>query len=256
MKQYRHKRMCRVQQSKIKIGSDARGFRFWPVSPWLLVCLLPLMPTELFLNRGYTLWFNWGVLVFFLTRNDKLCQFLAVQGIGVCLGWYSSVAMEHVLHGTFFHLLYKNSPQVLREAIMDDGLMIQTWNALFLRAIVHLFDLIAHPLLTLWCWRKLESRQFAVSSIVASYACSRVWSLLHSSYNQGYFSFHYVGHDIYTVNDLRLWYPAYIAEYLWHGLLLFEGYRRHSHSSKKAPADQDSKPLLLALSESGLLVES
>lgn len=241
------------------IKSDSEGCRhqFWPVSPWLLVCFLPLMPTEMFLNRGYTLWFNWGVLAFFLTRNEKLCQFLAIQGTSVCLGWYSSVAMERILQGTFFHLLYNNSPQVLREMLMDNDVMIFTWKALSLRVLVHLFDLIAHPLLTLWCWRKLGSREFAVSSIVASYGCSRVWSLLHSFYNQGYFSFHYVGHDIYNVNDLRLWYPAYIAEYIWHGFLLSEVYRRHSHSSKKVYSTyQDSKPPLLTQSESGLSVGS
>lgn len=247
--------MGHVQQRKT--GSAGHGSQFWPLSPWLVLCLLPLMPTELFLNRGYTVWFNWGVLAFFLTRNGILCQFLVVQGTSVCLGWYSSLAMEFMLQGTFFHLLYSNTPHVLREILVDGDVMVVTWKAILLRAVVHFFDLVAHPLLTMWCWRKLESRQFALSSIVASYGCSRLWSLLHSSYNQGSFSFHYVGHDIYNVNDLRLWYPAYIAEYLWHGFLLFEVYNRSTQSSGKASsADQDSRPPVLIQSESGLSVES
>jgi hypothetical protein len=248
--------MCRYKSSKIKSESDVIGPPSWCVPTWLVICLLPLMPTELFLNRGYTLWFNWGVLAFFFTRNDRLCQFLAIQGTGVCLGWYSSVVVEHILHGTIFHLLYKNSPQFLREIIMDDDTMVQTWYALLFRAVIHFFDLLAHPLLTIWCWRKMGSRPLALSSIVASYGCSRAWSLLHSFYNQQSFSFHYVGHDVYNVNDLRLWYPAYIAEYVWHGLLLLEVCRRQSRTAKKMSIDQDSRPPLLSQSESGLSVES
>lgn len=248
-------RMCRPQQ--VNKSPNAAGYQFWPVSPWLILSLLPLMPTDCFLNRGFTLWFNWGVLAFFFTRSEKLCQVLAIQGASVCLGWYASVAMELVWQGTFFHLLYENSPQMLRDEIMENGIVLYTSKALVMRTVVHFFDLVAHPLLAWWCWRKMRSSQFNAPSIIVSYAISRSWSLLHSYYNQGHLRLHYVGHDIYNVHDLRLWYPAYIAEYLWHGYLLYEVCMRRSQSCKKKAIDRlDSKPPLLTQSESGLSVES
>ena len=49
-------------------------------------------------------------------------------------------------------------------------------------------------------------------TIVAAWHMSRLWSMVHTFYNNGVPAFWYIGHDVYKMNDLGAWTVAYVAE--------------------------------------------
>jgi hypothetical protein len=109
--------------------------------------------------------------------------------------------------------------------------------------IIHIFDLLGHPLLTYYFWRRYNnnsnSNNFTTTIptpppdngdnnnnksihivdeictwpvLISAYLFSRAWSIVHTYHNFGYFGLFYVGFDVYIIDSLDMWYPAYIAE--------------------------------------------
>lgn len=106
--------------------------------------------------------------------------------------------------------------------------------SLAVMAVSHVVDLLAHPLLTYYFWRQYNEHKnskkkkkddedddddtiFTWSVILSAYLFSRIWSLLHAYYNFGFFAWFYVGFDVYVIDDLDMWYPAYAMETLVFG---------------------------------------
>jgi len=107
--------------------------------------------------------------------------------------------------------------------------------------------------------------------ILSAYVFSRCWSMFHTYYNFGQkfqdISLFYVGHDVYIINELDSWYPAYIAEGFVYGSAaiysLVHSYNNNSSSENKTTKSSSaSKPNIyetkpsLAYSESTLSTNS
>lgn len=218
-----------MPQSKFRLGS------IWPLSPiTALVLLASVLPSYCFLNRGFTQWFHWVAVYYLLTQWQFLERFLILCGLSVCLGWYASLIYEYVQHDRFCHPLYKNMPSMLMQyywipvdvnidtfqrVVPLHGLDFESATALVAMVAAHLLDFVAHPLLTYYFWRRHSTRKggsikqvLTWPVIVSSYLYSRLWSLTHTKYNTGSFGLWYIGFDIYEMDCLDSWYPAYIAE--------------------------------------------
>jgi hypothetical protein len=98
--------------------------------------------------------------------------------------------------------------------------------------VSHVLDLLAHPLLTYYFWcrhmkhyqnqlqqsnqeiciTKVIRQVLTADVIIAAYLYSRIWSLTHTKYNTGQFGLWYMGFDVYIMDSLDSWYPAYIVE--------------------------------------------
>jgi hypothetical protein len=177
-----------------------------------------------------------------MTQSAFLERMLVLSGISICLGWYAALVYEYVKYDRFCHPLYKNMPSMISQYMIletnDDGyvggiLDFESATSLSMMALSHVLDLLGHPLLTYYLWR-CHNRRVGVRSsvhaatavsmsdvaahgltwpvVLAAYAASRMWSLTHTYYNFGYFGLFYIGHDVYLMDDLDSWCPAYIAE--------------------------------------------
>lgn len=233
------------------------------VHPLLLVALLPLFPTGLYLNRGYTIWFHWFSLAALVTQSSFLRKFAILQGSGISLGWYAAMVYEWMFQGNFFHILYKNSPIFLRQHMVDEnGTVIwDTPESLVCRLVSHTADIVAHPVLAYWLWRwhvrASGSGVLDWSVIVLAYACSRLWSIVHTTYNMGEPGLFYMGHEVYNVDSLDVWIAPYIAEGVIYALAVFWKLvlEEPPESAKVSDALFDAKPKLIE-SESDLSTDT
>merc|ERR1712157_656695 len=94
---------------------------WWPVNPILLILIIPLLPSWLYLNRGYTIWFHNISLAYLLTMNESLRRFLIVQGTGISLGWWAALVYDFYVHGRYAHILYMNMPGIIKQAMVNEA---------------------------------------------------------------------------------------------------------------------------------------
>lgn len=199
-----------------------------PLHPLFIVAMIPLCPSWFFLNRGFTQWFHWGIIFYYMTgKKDWWLKFLIVQGGGVCAGWYSAVVFEYFNYGRLCHLLYNNMPQELREVYLTDGKLasggIITDNvpALVGLALTHLIDFLAHPVLTYVMWKIHKSRGGTLRSILLwdilsiGYVYTRFYSCVHWYFNDGVLGLWYIGYDVYNIDNTESYVAAYIGESLF-----------------------------------------
>ena len=155
-----------------------------------------------------------------------------MQGLTVTLGWYASLLYDGYAHGRFAHILYWNMPEGMTQHMLTaDGQVLYNSTSVGVMCLAHLFDTLGHPLLAYYFWRKSAPNnnsdstpsttsiwtRFSWSALLLSYLLSRIWSLLHTWYNQGNPALFYFGYDVYTILDREcwmewLWWPAYITE--------------------------------------------
>lgn len=195
--------------------------------PIVPIAALPLLPTWLYLNRGYTIWFHLMTVAFLLTRRTFLRRFLIFQGTCITAGWYASILLDLVKNARFFHILYQNTPELMKSVIIDEsGEVVYTAGSVGLMALTHAADTFAHPGLVylLWRWHRLSggtiSDILTWSVVVSHYLFSRLWSVVHVYHNTGQLGFFYIGHDVYNVEDLCCWIPAYVTEGLIHAAVV------------------------------------
>lgn len=277
--------------------------RIWPLSPPVALALLAaVVPASCILNRGFTQWFHWAFVMHQLTQSMFLERMLVLSGVSICLGWYAALVYEYVQYDRFCHPLYKNMPSMLTQYMVLDAiddnnhrsggtLDFESTASLSAMALSHVLDMLAHPLLTYYYWHcrcrrfagvdpaaKVGSFHAVVAAqiltwpvIFAAYTYSRVWSLTHTYYNFGHFGFFYVGHDVYLMDDLDSWFPAYVAEGVVFGSIVlwklflqprhFDHYEANRDSNCKATTEvattrnYETKPSLLP-SESSISVET
>jgi hypothetical protein len=209
---------------------EESAYKYWPLHPLAVLALLPLLPTEFYLNRGYTQWFHWTAVAYLLTGSVFLRRFLVTQGTGITLGWYSAIANDWYWNGKFCHVLYLNMPSTMTNVMLDSTaetsvLLLDSWQSFAVMGASHLLDTLGHPLLTLYFYRlhchaggSLRDL-LSWNIVVSTYMLSRLWSLTHTLYNYGttgWGGIFYVGHDIYIMEDLNSWMAAYVAEGLFY----------------------------------------
>jgi hypothetical protein len=207
---------------------------YWPLHPLAVLALLPLLPTEFYINRGYTQWFHWTAVAYLLTGSAFLRRFLVTQGTGITLGWYSAIANDWYWNGKFCHVLYLNMPSTMTKVMLDSTsgtsvLLLDSWQSFAVMGASHILDTLGHPLLTLYFYR-LHCRSggslrdfLSWNIVVSTYMLSRLWSLTHTLYNYGttgWGGIFYVGHDIYIMEDLNSWTAAYVAEGLFYAAIV------------------------------------
>lgn len=185
------------------------------------------VPSWCYLNRGFTVWFHLASILQVVTQSKFGAKVLAVSGISICMGWYASITFEFFFHGRFCDALYKNMPSVLVDEIVDPvtgAPDFESTNSLVAMLICHVLDFIGHPLLAYHFWRKsrTESNNALLEwpVMIASYCFSRTWSIVHNYHNYGKFGLFYFGFDVYIIDDLNVWYPAYIIESLFFASLV------------------------------------
>mmetsp|Transcript_11089 Transcript_11089/g.18500 ORF Transcript_11089/g.18500 Transcript_11089/m.18500 type:complete len:264 (-) Transcript_11089:1066-1857(-) len=212
------------------LHANAEGNKLYPVHPLALVAALPLLPTSTYINRGYTVWFHLVSVAYVLTRLPFLRKFLILQGTGITLGWYAAIYNDLHLHGRFCHILYMNMPTVMKVVMVDlDGGIKYSSDSMMMMALSHALDTILHPGLVYLFWRShiasggtLKSI-FAWDVIVATYVFSRLWSIVHTFANDGVVGLWYCGYDVYHINDLDSWLPAYVAESIFYaGIVIYK----------------------------------
>jgi hypothetical protein len=176
--------------------------KVYPLPPLLAVSLLPLVPSYFFLNRGFTQWFHWMAVLYFLCQSKFLEKFQILAGTSICLGWYASMVYEYLYHDRFMHALYNNMPPAMTNImwiINDDNdndhhnprqLDFTSTHSLLMMALSHALDLLGHPLLTYYFWRKHSKggggtlkQVLSWPVIVSTYLFSRCWSMTHTYYN-------------------------------------------------------------------------
>ena len=214
-------RATSAQLTSSQASRDKQGplAHVWPLHPLCVIALVPFLPTWLYLNRGYTVWFHHLTIAFLLTNSEFLCRFLILQGTGITLGWYAAICNDLLLHNRFCHILYMNMPAVLKSAIVDEqhGAVMYNITSLAAMCLSHALDTLLHPGLVYLLWRA-HSRKTADAEIltwpviISTYLVSRLWSVVHVYHNTGQLGFFYYGYDVYHVHDLDSWLPAYVAE--------------------------------------------
>mmetsp|Transcript_14846 Transcript_14846/g.22841 ORF Transcript_14846/g.22841 Transcript_14846/m.22841 type:complete len:284 (+) Transcript_14846:2-853(+) len=206
---------------------------------YVALLLIPFLPSDWYINRGYTQWFHGVAILQLVTNNQFVAKFCALQGLTVCCGWYACMACDYVWHGRFGHLLYRNMPTALMSYMIEEYTS-ETHNIILKHddyllsygamGVAHLLDFLGHPILCWYFWKKSASyyscdnnknktnNAVAVLTwpiIITTYLFSRLWSITQSYVNYGgSWQFHYFGTHVYDIphNSLHLWYPAYIAE--------------------------------------------
>jgi len=256
------------KMSQITGYGGATGESLWPprpLHPLLAMAMVPLIvPTWLVLNRGFTVWWHLGILVYLVSgrSSDFLGRFLIFQGGAVNAGWYVAVLHDLVVNGRVCHLLYNNMPASMRVVMLSNGKLasggIITHNAPAVATIVmsHLFDLMAHPLMLLVVWkmhataskqRKRDGddnnekkknglfQNFVTWNVLlASYAFSRIYSMTHQYINTGSITgLFYYGYDVYHIDTLDSYTAAYVGEaILFLGLAGYKLYQQTLTSNR------------------------
>ena len=251
--------MCRPTAAKEPLGETlTKTPRFqqegtsracWSIPAWLVFLCLPLVPTSIYINRGYTQWFHGLSVLFVISRDDWFCRFLAVQGLSITLGWYASMAAEFILHGRFAHVLYHNMPEAMTQHMVDPASgQLHEWLAQpaeddsplalsdCMKILAHVLDLLGHPILTYYYWSRCWKLGHSLETIttwsicVSAYLFSRLWSLTHCRHNFGIFEFFYFGYDVYALppDSVHLFIPSYLAEFSFFlALALYKLQKRH-----------------------------
>jgi hypothetical protein len=202
--------------------------KIWPLPPLVVMAMIPLLPQSYYLNRGYTKWFHLMSVAYFLTRSTFLRKVLVLQGIGICVGWYSVIPFDWFVDGKFCHVLYRSMPRLMlphmvQELPCDDGgscgyVILNTFTSILMKGLSHVLDIIAHPGLV-YLFYRLHRRCggtlrdiLAWPVIVVGWLMSRMWSMVHSYHNNGMLAFWYYGYDVYKVTNLDSYLVSYIAE--------------------------------------------
>jgi hypothetical protein len=254
--------MCQPSERPTSAPAS-KALRPWPLPPLLLVALLPFLPTWLWLNRGYTIWFHYIIIAHFLTQSPFLRKFAILQGAGVTMGWYAAIATNSYSRGRFcFDTLYHNTPAAMRVYMVDEGgNLIHTYMSWAVMALAHLADTLGHPLpVLLFWWMHCRAggslRDVLTWPVIGStYLLSRVWSLTHTYYNFGEPGLFYFGYDVYNVKDLEGWLPAYLAEGAMYASAVMYKLWAVERTTSKTLHVESSHPLLVA-SESGISIDT
>uniref|UniRef100_A0A7S2IGE7 Uncharacterized protein n=1 Tax=Helicotheca tamesis TaxID=374047 RepID=A0A7S2IGE7_9STRA len=195
------------------------GPKLLPLNPLLVISLIPLLPTYCFINRGFTIWFHWVIILYLLTSVEFLRRFLIFLGVSISAGWYAAIANDFLRHSRFCDILYMNMPEVMLSFMTDgEGNLIYTTSSLCIMALSHALDTFLHPGVTYLLWRAHCRSGGTVQTlmtwpvIVSTFIFSRFWSCFHIYYNSGKFGVYYFGHDIYILNNLDSFLPSYASE--------------------------------------------
>ena len=173
-------------------------------------------------------------LAYIPTRSAFLRKFVILQGVAICLGWYAAILNEYVTDGNFCHALYRNMPGwIVRRVVrgrIDDGynsyVILDTYEAYMYKLLSHVLDTLGHPGIVYLFYtihRKTGENWHHILSwevIIAAWYTSRLWSVVHSYYNNGSWDLWYFGHDVYVLNDTSVYATAYVAEGLCFGLAI------------------------------------
>lgn len=178
------------------------------------------MPSWLYLNRGYTVWYHLLTIVYLLTKRESLRRFLILQGTGISLGWYAALVNDLYRHGRFAHILYMNMPAVLKDAMYDPTTdrVFYTSDSMTSMAVSHVLDTVLHPGIVYLLYQAHRSSGGTLDDVLswktmaATFVVSRVWSLVHTYYHHGAMKGWYFGYEVYHIHDLDSWMPAYVAE--------------------------------------------
>lgn len=200
----------------------------FPLHPSIAVVAFAYwLPLWCYLNRGFTVWFHLASVVQVVTQSKFAAKVLSLTGTSICLGWYASLAFEYFYHGRFFDALYKNMPSALVDEIVDPSTGapdFESTNSLVAMLICHVLDFIGHPLLAYYFWKKSRKESntalLAWPVLIVTYCFSRTWSIVHNYHNYGKFGLFYFGFDVYVIDDLDAWYPAYIMESMFFASLV------------------------------------
>jgi hypothetical protein len=167
-------------------------------------------------------------VAYFLTRSPFLRKVLVLQGIGICVGWYSVIPFDWFVDGKFCHVLYRSMPRLMlqhmvQELPCDDGgecgyAILNTFTSILMKGLSHIMDIIAHPGLA-YLFYRLHRRCGGTLRdiltwpvIVVAWHVSRTWSMVHSYHNDGKLAFWYYGYDVYKLTNLDSYLVSYIAE--------------------------------------------
>ena len=167
-------------------------------------------------------------VAYFLTRSTFLRKVLVLQGIGICVGWYSVIPFDWFVDGKFCHVLYRSMPRLMlqhmvQELPCDDGgecgyAILNTFTSILMKGLSHIMDIIAHPGLA-YLFYRLHRRCGGTLRdiltwpvIVVAWHVSRTWSMVHSYHNDGKLAFWYYGYDVYKLTNLDSYLVSYIAE--------------------------------------------
>ena len=221
-----------------------------PLHPSIVIVIMAIfLPYSCFLNRGFTIWFHWMSILHLVTQFQSkfIEKFLILSGTSISLGWYSTLLWECIYHGRYFDALY-NNVDVLYDYIPSSVMSSHTFTPII---IIHIFDLLGHPLLTYYFWRRYNNNNNNNSNnsiattpppdnrdknndksihiideictwpvLISAYIFSRVWSIVHTYHNFGYFGLFYIGFDVYIIDSLDMWYPAYTTETVLYSSLI------------------------------------
>ena len=227
--------MCEAFENKDACGGHKNKplllGKIWPLPPLVAVAMIPLLPQSYYMNRGYTKWFYLMSVAYFLTRSTFLRKVIVLQGIGICVGWYSVIVFDWFVDGTFCHMMYRNMPSAMLPHMVqelpcdDDGgggdcgyVVLNTSTSIVMKGLSHVLDIIAHPGLV-YLFYGLHRRSGGTLSdilawpvIVVAWHLSRTWSIVHSYHNNGALAFWYYGYDVYKLKNLNSYLMSYIAE--------------------------------------------
>lgn len=199
----------------------------WPIHPLFFVAIAPFLPTRFYLNRGYTVWYHYITLIYLLTKREFLREFLILQGTVITLGWYAALMNDYYLHGRFGHILYMNMPSFMKYLMVDGtGHVFYTNKSMACMVISHVLDFFFHPGIVYFLLKghyssgKRFEHIIQGNTMIAVFCVSRLWSMVHTYHNEKVMRGWYFGYDVYHINDLDSWLPAYIAEAIFLSILL------------------------------------
>ena len=271
---------------KVKSHNNVHVYNWiWPLPVPVAILLLYLLPTSFYLNRGYTVWFHLLSVVYLLTQSIFIRKVLILQGIGICLGWYTAIATDWFVDNTFCHTLYRNMPDsmmfyMLKEDESESSyIILNTYTAMAMKILSHILDTLGHPGLA-YLFYRLHCNEFRTNNddnsrsvwrdilswevITSAWYLSRLWSMVHSYYNSiREVKVWYYGHDIYKLNNLNAYFIAYVVEGLCFVVAIL--YRLHwdrndSDTEKNRCIENivsvDDKPPKLVHSESAVSTTS
>ena len=219
-----------------------------PVPPLVLVACLPFIPTGAYLNRGFTIWFHWACVAGWLTHNAHVNKFIVVVGTSICIGWYASILSDFLYFDRpVLRLLYKNMLPSMTKIIVDEstGKLNFHSESIAMMVLSHVLDFCGHPGLVYYFWRAHVRRGGRLVDLVSwpavasAYIYSRTWSIVHNYYNYGQVGYFYFGLNIYNLDCVKQWFPAYLAESMFFvAVILFKLWTRRCDFSKTSKSKE------------------